>query len=84
MKADQFKMNTEEKFIFQKMRELFLQLRGLSREERKLIENFSNSLVIFSVKLRSDSEPIIIIAFINIPLNLKLVVHELTNYSQEI
>ena len=47
MKSDQFKMNTEEKFIFQKMRELFLQLRGLSREERK------DSLVTLSLIMNS-------------------------------
>jgi len=35
MKADHFRMNAEEKFIFQKMRELFKQLRGLPDEERK-------------------------------------------------
>ncbi|KPJ56599.1 MAG: hypothetical protein AMJ42_05155 [Deltaproteobacteria bacterium DG_8] len=35
MKVDQFRMNAEEKFIFQKMRELFKQLRGLPDEERK-------------------------------------------------
>jgi len=35
MKIDHFRMNAEEKFIFQKMRELFKQLRGLPDEERK-------------------------------------------------
>jgi len=35
MKIDHFRMNAEEKFIFQKMRELFKQLRGLPHEERK-------------------------------------------------
>lgn len=35
MKLDHFRMNSEEKFIFQKMRELFKQLRGLPSEERK-------------------------------------------------
>ncbi|MCK5187380.1 MAG: hypothetical protein KAR43_09645 [Deltaproteobacteria bacterium] len=47
MKDDQFKMNTEEKFIFKKMRELFLQLRDLSREERK------DSLVTLSLIMNS-------------------------------
>jgi len=47
MKADQFKMNAEEKFIFQKMRELFQQLRGLSREERK------DSLITLSLIMNS-------------------------------
>lgn len=35
MKIDHFRMNAEEKFIFQKMRVLFNQLRGLPDEERK-------------------------------------------------
>ena len=35
MNIDHFRMNAEEKFIFQKMRELFKQLRGLPSEERK-------------------------------------------------
>jgi len=35
MNVDHFRMNAEEKFIFQKMRELFKQLRGLPSEERK-------------------------------------------------
>ena len=35
MKLDHFRINSEEKFIFQKMRELFKQLRGLPSEERK-------------------------------------------------
>lgn len=35
MKIDNFRMNAEEKFIFQKMRELFKQLRVLPSEERK-------------------------------------------------
>jgi len=35
MKADHFRMNAEEKFIFQKMRELFKQLRELSSEDRR-------------------------------------------------
>lgn len=47
MKADQFKMNTEEKFIFQKLRELFQQLRGLPSEERK------DSLVTLSLIMNS-------------------------------
>ena len=35
LKLDHFRINSEEKFIFQKMRELFKQLRGLPSEERK-------------------------------------------------
>lgn len=47
IKADQFKMNTEEKFIFQKMRELFQQLRELPPEERK------DSLITLSLIMNS-------------------------------
>ena len=47
IKADQFKMNAEEKFIFQKMRELFKQLRDLPREERK------DSLITLSLIMNS-------------------------------
>ena len=47
MKADQFKMNAEERFIFQKMRELFRQLRELPSEERK------DSLITLSLIMNS-------------------------------
>jgi hypothetical protein len=47
MKVDHFRMNAEEKFIFQKMRELFKQLRGLQSEERK------DSLITLSLIMNS-------------------------------
>jgi len=47
MKPDQFKMNAEERFIFQKMRELFKQLRELPGEERK------DSLITLSLIMNS-------------------------------
>ena len=47
MKVDHFRMNSEEKFIFQKMRELFKQLRDLPGEERK------DSLITLSLIMNS-------------------------------
>lgn len=47
MKIDHFRMNAEEKFIFQKMRALFKQLRGLPSEERK------DSLITLSLIMNS-------------------------------
>lgn len=47
IKAYQFKMNTEERFIFQKMRELFQQLRELPPDERK------DSLITLSLIMNS-------------------------------
>jgi hypothetical protein len=47
MKPDQFKMNAEERFIFQKMRELFKQLRELPDEERR------DSLITLSLIMNS-------------------------------